>query len=455
MIKNCYEFMRLNNTNIPKKWLSKSIIGDLEKFLQINWNNRSVFYSDSNSSSKQQFLTFSNKNCLSTKNYIGTIAYKGDQLNIFPKVFKLNKNDYSTDHLDSKELLNNIVFWLKYCNKSTFPFLQFSANLDDSDNLKDLFISLYVRYVKIIIDKKIFFEYIDEIEDSSNIKGKFNYKDYIFKKKPRGIYTKFECKYSKYEYNNKTNQIIKFTCKQLYNISNKSNKMMIRYILQKLEPVSLTPCTPKDCEILKFNIWNKDYEIIINMSKIFLLNKVSNFDFDYTQSFCFLFPAELLFEGFIGGVTKKVIEELNGTVKLQKSDKYLLDEIQFKNQLYRETFLMKHDIFIEINEKIYILDTKYKETLQFNTDPRKSILESIKQTDIYQICEYARIRKVEEVFLIYPKYKTDNKELLFPKGISGNIKINFIRIPFIIEQDQDKTINDIKEIIYNWGVYTR
>ena len=51
---------------------------------------------------------------------------------------------------------------------------------------------------------------------------------------------------------------------------------------------------------------------------MFLLNSTSTYTVDNAESFCFLFPTELLFEGFIGGLIQDVIGG-QGKVRLQAS----------------------------------------------------------------------------------------------------------------------------------------
>ena len=47
---------------------------------------------------------------------------------------------------------------------------------------------------------------MDETEDCSSIKGKFDVKDYILTKVPNGQADKFLCTYSKFEFDNKINR---------------------------------------------------------------------------------------------------------------------------------------------------------------------------------------------------------------------------------------------------------
>lgn len=75
----------------------------------------------------------------------------------------------------------------------------------------------------------------------------------------------------------------------------------------KLGDVSNVECTPYDCDSVHLSALHSHYRIILSMSKMFLLNKVTSHDVGMTDTFCFLFPAELLFEGFIGGFMKEML----------------------------------------------------------------------------------------------------------------------------------------------------
>jgi len=68
-------------------------------------------------------------------------------------------------------------------------------------------------------------------------------------------------------------------------------------------------CSPFDCDKVRLTRFHKHYAVVLSMSKMFLLNKVTNFASDNTESFCFLFPTEVLFEGFIGGFMQDVLRE--------------------------------------------------------------------------------------------------------------------------------------------------
>jgi 5-methylcytosine-specific restriction endonuclease McrBC regulatory subunit McrC len=453
MVLDRFEYSKIPNDKLPSSWQSQTALDELADFLQQNWEQRSVFYEDGEVTSGQQFLDFVGSGGIRTKKYIGTIVFKGEQLNIYPRVFSTEKDDHETDNLTQKHLLCNIVQWIEYCNKLEYPFINISSEFDDVDDLKELFITLYIGYVRNAIERGLYYQYVDETKDCTCIKGKFDIKDYLNKKIPNGQYDKFRCIYSNFEFDNRVNRIIKYTCKQLMNITTKKNQKAINTILTRLNEVSDVRCTPNDCNNVRLSKMHRNYSIIISMSKMFLLNKMSNYTFDMNESFCFLFPTDLLFEEFIGGFIKEVVSDFGGKVTLQKSNMSLIEKIIYKDKTSGAAFTMRHDILVEYNGKVYILDTKYKEITRFEDNPNytETINSEVRQNDLYQVLEYARKRNIEDVYLLYPMYRNEDREEDFPIAVSespqGNINVHFIRMPFVFEENVENTKRQLVDVV--------
>ena len=454
MVLDRYEFSKIANAKLPSSWQSQTALDELSDFLQQNWEQRSVFYEDGEVTSHQQFLDFIGSGGIRTKKYIGTIVFKGEQLNIYPRVFSTEKEDHDTDDLTQKHMLFNLVKWIEYCNKLEYPFINISSELNDSEDLKELFITLYIGYVRSALERGLYYQYVEEIEDCTSIKGKFDLKDYLVSKIPNGQADKFRCTYSNFEFDNRVNRIIKFTCKQLMNITSKKNQKSIRTILTRLNEISDVQCNPNDCNNIRLSKMHRHYSIIISMSKMFLLNKMSNYSIDTNESFCFLFPTDLLFEGFIGGFMKEVLLDSGGKVHLQESRMSLVEKIIYKGETSGAAFTMRHDILVEFNSKVFVLDTKYKEMTRFedNPDYKETISNEAKQGDLYQVLEYARKRDIEDVYLLYPMYRYEEKEEDFPVAVSespsGDINVHFIRMPFIFEEEnEEKTKHQLVDVI--------
>ena len=456
MIINRYEESQIPNPKLPVSWQSQETLSALEDFLQQNWEQRAVFYEDGVINSKQQFLSFIGHSAIRTKNYIGTVVFNGEQLNIYPKMFKYSKDEPDIENLSPKHLMHNLVNWLEYCNRTAYPFINIDTDFDDIEDLKDLFISLYIGYVKSTLKRATYHQYIEETDNINIIKGKFDIKDYFTIKIPNGQADKFKCTYSAFEFDNIVNRIIKYTCKQIYHITTTKNQRFLHGILTKLNEVSDISCKPSDCDNIRLSKMHSQYRIILSMSKMFLLNKTSNYTMDNKESFCFLFPTDLLFEGFIGGYIQEVVKEYGGKVKLQQSDMPLIEDIEYAGQSLGSAFTMRHDILIEVKGKSFILDTKYKQVSRFEGDideVRHIVINEPKQTDIYQVCEYARKRNISDVYLLYPMFRYENDEPHFPVGksigSSGQINIHFIRLPFIFEDGDSNLKTRLKKIIEN------
>lgn len=450
MILNRYEESSISNSMLPPSWRSEQVLDDLEEFLQQNWEQRSIFYEDEKYDTRQQFLGFTGHRGIRTKKYIGTISFAGQQLNIFPKVFREDAEDSEYDALSLNHLMKNLIRWIEYCNKISYPFIHISTEFNDATDLRELFITLYLSYVKSAIERGLYYQYVEETENLHFIKGKFDYKDYVLRKLPNGMGDKFRCTYSNFEFDNQVNRIIKNVCRQLLNVSTKRNQMIARSILMRMNDVSDVQCKPSDCDGIHLSKMHNNYRVILGMSKMFLLNKTSGFSVDTNESFCFLFPTHLLFEEFIGGFLQETIENAGGKVSLQKSDMQLIDDVLYDDRSLGGAFTMRHDIFVETGDRVFILDTKYKAIPRFEGDYDeviRTVREEPSQVDIYQVCEYARRRALTDVFLLYPMYRFENPEPHFPVGKSGEINIHFIRLPFVFEADEQKIKNQLKTVI--------
>lgn len=455
MLLNIFEESTIKNSKLPVEWQSQSSLDEMANFLQLNWEQRAVFYDDGQITSRQQFLAFTGQKGVRAQNYIGTIVFMGHKLNIFPKMFRCDGEDGDTDNLDFKHLMRNLVQWLEYCGKIDFPYISITSELEDSRDLRELFITLYIRLVSNAVDRGLFYRYEDQTEDCSTIKGKIDIKDYFTRKYTGGNRDKFLCTYSNFEFDNTLNRIIKYTCKELFNKTSKVNKKIIRHILIKLNEVSNVRCTPHDCNTIRLSRLHHHYTVLLSMSKMFLLNKASTYNLDDTESFCFLFPTEVLFEGFIGGFMQSIIEN-EAKVILQASDASVFSDVLYAGQSLGKALKMKHDILVKHKDKgVFIFDTKYKKIERFdgNSDIRAIVNQEAKSSDVYQVITYARTRGLKDVYLLYPLYRYEDIEPDNPIGVNTTvtgddpINVHLIRLPFVFENDVEVTKRKLANVI--------
>ena len=464
-IINQFEEKDIKKNKLPIEWQSETAQIELEEFLQENRDQRKSLYDDGENYKKQQFLGFKAHGMLRTNEYVGTIVFKGQQLNIFPKMFRETEGDDDTDDLDLGHLMGNLIQWLEYCSKFEFPYINIKSELKGIDNLKELFITVFVKNLTQCFERSGYFQYEEKTEDLTSIKGKFDIKNYYTRKYANGVLDKFQCTYSSFEFDNLLNRIIKYTCKKIITVTRPSNQKAIRSILTKLSDVDDVRCTPKDCDKVKLSKMHTDYRIILSMCKMFLLNSTSTYTVDNSESFCFLFPTDVLFEGFIGGFIQEVIGN-KGKVRIQASEAPLVDQVIYQGKSYGKAFTMRHDILCEIPDKgVFILDTKYKQIQRFEEAQedeeqfRRGLINGVEQKDIYQVSSYAVKRGVDKAYLLYPLYRKEENEpdmVTLQQVIKSDensieslkiISVYLVRLPFVFEDDIDKVKNNLKQAI--------
>ncbi|MDD4291019.1 MAG: hypothetical protein PHX51_02105 [Clostridia bacterium] len=431
------------------------MIERLEQFLQANWEQRSVFYMDNVVTSRQQFINFDVSGGIKTNNYIGTICYEGETLNIFPKVYKLDEDDDETDTWNTDDLIHNLVNWLNYCEKLEYPFITIDSALSSTTNLFELLVTIFAHYVKRALDIAPYRCYEDTAEVGQLVKGKIDFNQYVTRQIPTGNWHKVPYVYSNFVFDNKLNRIIKSTCKMLFNATTeKSSKELLRNLLLRLGDVSDENCMPSDCDRIRLSKLHKRYIILLSLCKMFLLNRTSTYEMGSSQSYCFLFPAELLFEGFVGGFVKEMLEG-EAKVKCQASDQYLADLV-VDGELIGQAFNLKEDILIETADAVIVLDTKYKEIDHFDrikTDLNRKL--GISDADMKQMAVYAVKRNAKKLFLLYPLYRQEELESV---SVVYNIKwdeqdsrktvpLEILKIPFVFDSDDGVTIEKLKSVL--------
>lgn len=447
---NFYEERQINNSNLPVEW--QGHLNELEKFLQENWDNRKSFYDDENDASKQQFLSFLSHDNIRTNNYIGTIGFNGAAINIFPKVFNEKYFECNESRLDVSHMVRNLTKWISYCNKTEYRFVNFTSEYEDSTNLRELFITLFIKCVDEVLSRNAYYKYETIEEDVASIRGRFNVVDYVTKKVPQMKNYLFNCEFSTFEYDNSLNRIIKCVCRLIFNLTSFENQKKIRQILMKLNEISDVNCVPSDCDKIVLTKSQRIYKSILSMCKMFLMNQLSSFNFENNDNFCFLFPTELLFEGFVGGFIKEMLDG-TATVTLQKSNDYLFENLFLNGHDYGGFKRLRYDIFVQFNEskKIFILDTKYKLLTRFENNPNweDELVKELSSQDVYQVLEYANKNDLRDVYLLYPLIRFEDVEPSHPIGVSycqnGQTNIHIIKVPFIFEDDETTMKETLKK----------
>lgn len=454
---------RLKYEQLPPEWQGHTRQKQFNAFLEESWKNRTMFYDDDDVSSKQQYVYFRDGG-ISAGQYVGTICYGGHILNIFPKVFKGAANAF-----DMSQLTDNLAIWLSYCDKNKFHFLNNDSQLRGR-KLWTLFIPLYIRHVKKVIERHPFYQYEDQTQNLSTVRGRINFSDYATRKIPYGQNHKFLCQYSSFEFDNRLNRLIKCVCRMLFAYATSEDRRIINRIVTYLNDVSDVHCTAADCDAIHLDWAHRDYEMIVSMSRMFLLNRSFGYEQGRNKAYCFLFPMDKIFEGFVAGIVKQYVEEccVGGRVHSQANDVNFADSVSVESDSgvvhsFGSMFNLREDIYVTTDAERYVLDTKNKRLDSFESIVKRDDISSeISMSDLRQIKEYALKRELDtmggKACLLYPMDMSEgaHSTVTFVKlrsnvhhsNASNYVDIHLVRVPFAIENSASNLAETLKKRIY-------
>jgi 5-methylcytosine-specific restriction enzyme subunit McrC len=361
---------------------TKAELAGLVAYLDEIWVNRDFEESQykKSKSQKQQFLKISRSDKIISQNYVGIIRYGNITINLLPKIFY--KESYLTEPetCPLNEIQKHIFWWLSYTERYKFPknILHSSSHEDD---LWEVMVYQFAKFTDTLFSNNAYCSY-EEIENELNyLRGSINYPAYIRENLQTGRWHKFNCRYDSFEFDNKFNRIVKFTCKLLVNQTKKEDsRKLLKDILFILDEVSDERFTAQDCECIEFNSLFEDFEIVRDYCTFFLSNSILFEYKDELKIFAFLIDMNKLFEEFLKGFMRHELrwDVVKGDNKFDTTGVYKLEP---------DFHIKKHNV---------IADAKYKKP--------KDAVKPISKDVLYQMMAYSECFEVDTIQLIYPKY---------------------------------------------------
>ena len=398
-------------------YVDKDIFSDLLEFIY-------AYNSDSEESDVLDFIKIGYRRnigeTLTFKNYVGLIQMKNNcQIQVLPKIEFLNGEQDETKK----------VFMRMLRSMKDFPSKVFSnANLKmERMNLYEIFINMYLQEVRQLVKHGIKSSYVG-VEDNLNFyKGKLMVNEHI--KHNMVHQERFYVRYDEYLVNRPENRLIKSTLLKLQNItSSAENSKTIRQLLTSFEMLPPSVNFDKDFSQVVIDRNTKDYEMLMQWSKVFLKNK-SFTTFSGTENArALLFPMEKVFEAYVAQNMKKVFSKYHWNVSTQDKGHYLFNKLNGEN--YRK-FAIRPDLVVTRDDNsVVILDTKWKKLIN---DRRKNY--GISQADMYQMYTYSKKYGTSEIWLLYP-VSTDmiNQDtIIFDSGDGVIVSLYFVDVTHIEE----------------------
>lgn len=405
------------------KYLDAAAFDDLVEFIH-------EFSGDEENADALDFMRISYKrnvgNVVTVKNYVGLIQMNnGYQVQVLPKI-----SFDSGEDAGNKETKRIFLKMLK--SMKDFPSKVFNdASLKvDRMNLYEIFINMYLQEVRQLVKRGIKSAYVGQEDNLKFYKGKLLTSQHI--KTNIAHKERFYLAYDEFHPNRPENKLVKATLLKLQKLTTSAeNSKEIRQLLTAFEMVEPSTNYMKDFSQVKIDRNTKDYEMLMQWSKVFLLNKSFTTFSGKNTARALLFPMESVYESYVAHHMKKVFRPAGWEVSSQDKGYYLFMEP-------RRQFALRPDIVCKRGARTVIMDTKWKSLI--NSERANY---GISQNDMYQMYAYSKKYETSEIWLLYPldDEMRGHADIEFESGDGTTVRLHFVdltRMPETLEELRDK-----------------
>lgn len=409
--------------NEKYKYLDVVIFHDFVEFIH-------EFSGDEEDADALDFMRISYKrnvgDVITIKNYVGLIQMNnGYQVHVLPKI-----SFDSGEDAGNKETKRIFMKMLK--SMKDFPSKVFNyGNLKvDRMNLYEIFINMYLQEVRQLVKRGIKFAYVVQEDNLKFYKGKLLTCQHI--KTNIAHKERFYVAYDEFHPNRSENKLVKATLLKLQKLTTSAeNSKEIRQLLTAFEMVEPSTNHMKDFSQVKIDRNTKDYEMLLQWSKVFLMNKSFTTFSGKNTSRALLFPMESVYESYVAQQMKNVLRPEGWDVSSQDKGYYLFMEP-------RRQFALRPDIVCKRGDRTVIMDTKWKSLI--NSERANY---GISHSDMYQMYAYSKKYETSEIWLLYPlnDEMRDHYDIVFESGDGTTVRLYFVdltRMPETLEELRDK-----------------
>jgi 5-methylcytosine-specific restriction enzyme subunit McrC len=356
---------------------------------------------------------------INVKNYVWVIqTIDGTTIEILPKIHNVT---------DEKKVRKIFLKMLKTLKNSHFKNINEASLKNMNFPILEIFISLFLEELGKLIKRWIKKNYVTLEDNMSFLKWKLRLNDNV---KRNFIHKeRFSIEYDEFIENIPENKLIKSCLIYLSKLSkNERNINRIKEYVFVFNEIEESKNYESDFECINsVSRLHSHYEQVLVWVRIFL-RKQSVVSFIWnTVTLSLLYPMEKIFENY---VAKKVKEHWGFAYITTQDTRYSLVE----EHIDKEKFSLRPDIVASreshLNECI-IIDTKWK--ILNENDSKNNY--GISQSDMYQLYAYAKKYNSRELYLIYPKCETFQKDSLLPFYYHKEEKIFLEAVNYDLETD--------------------
>ncbi len=406
-------------------YLPEAVFRELQEFIH-------VYEADEHSADALDFLKIRYRrkvgDIISVNNYVGLIQLKsGYQIQILPKI------DFGSSTDDGNKETKR-VFLKMLRSMKDFPSKVFSdASLDlDRMPLYEIFINLYLQEVRALVKHGLKSAYIPLQDNLRYFKGKLLINEQV--RQNTAHRERFFVRYDEYMLDRPENRLIKSTLLKLNTVTSRAeNQKEIRQLLPFFELVHPSANYEKDLSRVVIDRSTKDYDIILQWSKVFLFNRSFTTFSGSTRARALLFQMEKVFESYVTQQLRKTLSDLDWEFSSQDKGYYLFDTPR--------RFELRPDIVIRKQDgSRIVLDAKWKSLVN---QPKKNY--GISQADMYQMYAYSKKYaqsnpvKSPDVWLLYPVNSDmrNHKNISFSSRDGVNVHLFFVDVANVSDSMSD------------------
>lgn len=362
---------------------------------------------------------------VSLKNYVGLIQMqKGYQIQVLPKISFGDGED--AGNAKTKKVFLKMLRTMKDFSSKVFNEASLKV---DRMNLYEIFINMYIQEVRQLVKRGIKSAYVHQEDNLRYYKGKLQVNKHI--KENLVHMERFYVAYDEFHYNRAENKLVKATLLKLQKLtSSGENSKEIKQLLTAFEIVEPSVNFQKDFSKVHIDRNTQDYKILMQWSKVFLLNKSFTTFSGSDNSRALLFPMESVYESYVALNMRKIMGSAGWDVSTQDKGYYLFMEP-------RKQFALRPDIVLERDTRVIVLDTKWKSLIN---NERKNY--GISQADMYQMYAYSKKYKTSEIWLLYPinDEMRNHDDIRFDSGDGTIINVFFVDVSNI-----EESLTDLKQ----------
>lgn len=401
------------------KYLDQKIFNNLVAFIH-------EFSGDEQNADALNFMKISYRrnvgDVISIKNYVGLIQMKnGFQIEVLPKISFGEREDEGNTRTKK-------VFLKMLCSLKDFPskvFHDASLNVERM-NLYELFINLYLQEVRQLVKRGLKSTYVEQEDNLQYYKGKLLVSQHV--RANLAHRERFYVAFEEFHPNMPENRLVKATLVKLQNLtSSAENAKEIRQLLTAFEQVEVSTNYEKDFTKIVRNRSTKDYEMLMQWSKVFLMNKSFTTFSGATASRALLFSMETVYESYVAQKLKKIMLPAGWDISCQEKRYYLFHEPRYQ-------FALKPDIVMRKDGRTVVLDTKWKRLYNKDRDNY-----GISQVDMYQMYAYSKKYQTPEIWLLYPinEEMRGHAPIKFESGDETTVNLHFVDVDKIEDSLQE------------------